>query len=224
MKILEVGYRGGFTYCNPKYKEKIVGKGIVLDVNSLYPSILYNEFMPYSYPVFYEGKYEPDSTYNLYIQRITCSFELKKDKIPCIQIKNSRYNFNSNEYLTSSNGLIVSLTLTNIDLKLFLEQYDVSDLTYVSGWKFKSIKGLFTKYIDKWIKEKNEGTIEGNKGKRTRAKLMLNSLYGKFSKSMLMKSQKPLLFDDTLAFEVLPEKQVRRFIFTNWNFYNFIWS
>lgn len=41
------GYRGGFTYCNPKYKEKIVGKGIVLDVNSLYPSILYNEVMPY---------------------------------------------------------------------------------------------------------------------------------------------------------------------------------
>lgn len=50
MKILEVGYRGGFTYCNPKYKEKIVGKGVVLDVNSLYPSILYGcngEVMPY---------------------------------------------------------------------------------------------------------------------------------------------------------------------------------
>lgn len=71
-------------------------------------------------------------------------------------------------------GLIVALTLTNIDLKLFLEQYDVSDLTYESGWKFKAIQGLFTKYIDKWIAEKNEGTITGNKGQRTRAKLMLN--------------------------------------------------
>ena len=31
-------YRGGFTYLNPDYTEKDVGKGIVLDVNSLYPS------------------------------------------------------------------------------------------------------------------------------------------------------------------------------------------
>lgn len=202
-------YKGGFTYVNPIYKEKEVSEGVVLDVNSLYPSILYEKDMPFGYPVFFEGRYQEDKTYPLYIQRITCVFDLKKNKIPCIQIKNSRYNFLANEYLTTTNGLTVALTLTNIDLKLFLEQYDVRDLTYISGWKFKSIKGLFTKYIDKWIKEKNEGTIEGNKGKRTRAKLMLNSLYGKFAKSMTMKSQKPLLFDDVLTFELLPEKQVK---------------
>ena len=107
-------------------------------------------------------------------------------------------------------GLIVALTLTNIDLKLFLEQYDVSDLTYESGWKFKSIKGLFTKYIDKWIAEKNEGTITGNKGQRTRAKLMLNSLYGKFAKAMKMKSQMPYFGDDEIIhYETLPEKEVK---------------
>lgn len=33
-------YRGGFTYLNPIYKEKDVGDGVVLDVNSLYPSVL----------------------------------------------------------------------------------------------------------------------------------------------------------------------------------------
>lgn len=32
-------YKGGFTYLNPIYKEKDVGKGVVLDVNSLYPSV-----------------------------------------------------------------------------------------------------------------------------------------------------------------------------------------
>lgn len=127
--------------------------------------------MPFGYPVFFEGRYQEDKTYTLYIQRITCSFELKKNKIPCIQIKNSRYNFSENEYLNSSNGLIVALTLTNIDLKLFLEQYDVSDLTYVCGWKFKSIKGLFTKFIDKWIAEKNEGTRTGNKRSKDKGQI-----------------------------------------------------
>lgn len=33
-------YKGGFTYLNDIYKEKETGEGVVLDVNSLYPSIL----------------------------------------------------------------------------------------------------------------------------------------------------------------------------------------
>lgn len=38
-KDLRQSYKGGFTYLNPIYKEKDVGKGVVLDVNSLYPSV-----------------------------------------------------------------------------------------------------------------------------------------------------------------------------------------
>ena len=35
-------YRGGFTYLNPVYKNKTVGEGEVLDVNSLYPSMMHS--------------------------------------------------------------------------------------------------------------------------------------------------------------------------------------
>lgn len=38
-KDIRQSYKGGFTYLNPIYKEKDVGKGVVLDVNSLYPSV-----------------------------------------------------------------------------------------------------------------------------------------------------------------------------------------
>ena len=202
-------YKGGFTYLNPLYKEKDVENGITLDVNSLYPSVMYEKELPFGEPVFFKGKYKEDKTYPLYIQRLTCSFELKKNKIPTIQIKHDRFNFLSNEYLTSSNHQIVALTLTSIDLKLFFEQYNVYDLNFESGWKFKSIKGLFKDYIDKWIKEKNEGTIEKNKGKRTRAKLMLNSLYGKFAKSMVMCSKEPYIVDDIVYYDMQDEKQVK---------------
>ena len=34
---IRLSYKGGFTYLNPIYKEEVVYKGIVLDVNSLYP-------------------------------------------------------------------------------------------------------------------------------------------------------------------------------------------
>lgn len=192
-KDIRKSYRGGFTYLNPIYKEKDVENVVVLDVNSLYPSVMYEKKLPFGEPIFFTGKYENDNVYDLYIQMITCSFEIKENKIPTIQIKNNKSFFRSNEYLENSSNEIVCLVLTNIDLKLFLEQYNVYDLNYECGWKFKSIQGIFTEYIDKWITRKNKATIEGNKGLRTLAKLMLNALYGKFATSLDVQGKIPYL-------------------------------
>lgn len=192
-------YKGGFTYLNPIYKEKDVGKGVVLDVNSLYPSVMYNEPMPIGEPILFQGKYVEDRVYPLYIQMLSCCFELKKGKIPTIQIKNSR-DFIQNEYLESSNGEIITLVLSNIDLKLFFEQYDVYELNYECGWKFKAMNGIFTEYIDKWIKVKIEATKSGNKGMRALAKVMLNSLYGKFATSLDVQSKYPYLEDGIVKY------------------------
>lgn len=149
-------------------------------------------FCLYGEPIYFEGKYIEDKVYSLYVQMITCSFKIKKDKIPIIQIKNNRI-FQGNEYLEDSGIEPVCLVLTNVDLKLFFEQYDVYELEYICGWKFKAMHGIFTKYIDKWIERKNKSTIEGNEGQRTLAKLMLNSPYGKFATSLEVQSKIPYL-------------------------------
>ena len=199
-KDIRRAYRGGFTYLNPLYKNKSVGEGEVLDVNSLYPSVMYKEMLPFGEPFFYEGEYQEDKVYPLYIQRLTCSFKIKEGRIPTIQIKHSR--FVDNEYITDSGEEPVALTLTSVDLKLFLEQYDVWDLHYESGWKFKAMRGLFTDYIDKWIKVKNDATISGNKGIRQVAKIMLNSLYGKFATSLDVQSKIPYLEGDIVKYKL----------------------
>lgn len=158
-------YKGGFTYVEPEYENKLVGSGVVLDVNSLYPSVLYDRLLPFGEPCFFEGEYKEDKVFPLYIQSFTCSFELKEGKIPTIQLKANDYKweFLPNEYVTSSHGLIINLVLSNVDLKLFFENYNVYDLKFLNGWKFKGLKGLFTNYIDKWIKVKIEATKSGNK-------------------------------------------------------------
>ena len=215
-KDIRKAYKGGFTYLNPEYKEKLVGKGLVLDVNSLYPSIMRSKrLLPFGEGKFFEGKYVPDRVYPLYIQSFTCSFKIKKNKIPTIQLKDKHYKwyFMPNEYIESSKGEIVNLCLTNIDLKLFFEQYEVYDLEYICGWKFKGITGIFTKYIDKWIKRKNDATISGNKGQRTLAKLMLNSLYGKFATSLDVQSKIPSLGDDDIIHYHLSEKETKEGIY-----------
>lgn len=195
-------YKGGFTYLNPIYKEKDVGEGVVLDVNSLYPSVMFSKLLPYGEPLYFEGKYTPDKVYPLYIQMITCTFRIKPNHIPTIQIKGSPF-FQSNLYLESSEsveGDIQTLVLTSVDLKLFLEHYDVSYIKYVCGYKFRAKEGLFTDYITKWGNIKIEATKEGNKGMRTLAKLMLNSLYGKFATSLVTKSKIPYLNEGVVCY------------------------
>lgn len=200
-------YKGGFTYLNPIYKDKEVENGLVLDVNSLYPSVLKNEKMPIGSPLFFKGKYKEDKLYNLYVQCFSCSFEVKKGMIPTLQIKNNM-SYKPNEYLTSSNGQIETLTLTNIDLELFLKHYDVEDLTFHSGYKFKSFKGLFNEYIDFWTNEKINAKKENNKPLYLISKLLLNSLYGKFGTSPISKCKMPFLDKDGIVkYKILEEEQ-----------------
>lgn len=188
-------YRGGFTYLNPKFAEKTIGKGIVLDVNSLYPSVMYENYLPFGTPIFFMGEYKHDPIYPLYTQMIRCQFELKKGKIPTIQIKHG-YDFRANEYLTNSGDTEVVLCLNSVDLELFFDHYDVYNLEYISGWKFKSAQGLFTDYIDKWSNNKIQAKKEGNHGLYLISKLFLNSLYGKFGTDTRVRSKIPYLGED----------------------------
>ena len=185
-------YRGGFTYANPAFSNKAIGEGLVLDVNSLYPSVMYNKPLPYGEPIFYNGQYTPDRLYKLYVQILTCHFELKPGYIPTIQLKHS-VSFMPTEYLTSSKGEDITLCLTSVDLELFLEHYEIYNLEWVCGWKFKSSNILFRDYIDKWYAVKEQATRDKNPGLRQISKLMLNGLYGKFAINPSVRNKIPEL-------------------------------
>lgn len=202
---IRTAYRGGFTYLNPIYQNKRVGSGCVIDVNSLYPYVLYEKKLPICTPKFFEGRYETDKIYELYIQRISCMFELKDGKIPTIQIKDDD-RFSQTEYLESSKGCTVVLTLTNIDLKLFFENYDVECLEYLGGFKFRSITGLFEKYIDKWMGNKIEAKKNENTALYTISKIMLNGLYGKFGLNPKCRSKTPYLEDGIVKYKLENEE------------------
>ena len=199
-------YKGGFTYLSPKYKEKTTGKGIVLDINSAYPAQMVKAELPYGLPEPFEGKYEYDVYYPLYTQRLSCTFEIKPDKIPSIQIKSSM-SFMPNEYIESSKGEIVTLTLTSPDLELFFEQYNVNVIAWHGGWKFKKAKGIFTEYINYWMEQKIKSKKEGNRPQTMLAKLHLNSLYGKLATNPIGRQKAPVIRNGELHFEMLPTEE-----------------
>lgn len=204
---IRLSYRGGFTYVNEIYKEKPVGKGICIDKNSMYPSKMVQQPLPFDKPEFFEGEYKSDPSMPLFIQSLTCKFELKKGKIPNIQLKNN-LSFIPNEYLSSSNNELVTLSLCSPDYELFQENYYITDITYHGGWKFKQCKGMFDDYINYWMGQKIKAGKEGNQPMRQIAKLMLNSLYGRFGLSISARQKYPYLDENGIVrFALLPEEQ-----------------
>lgn len=186
-KMAREAYRGGYTYLNPYYIGKRL-KGRTYDVNSLYPSVMINCYLPWGQPVTQEEYDNMDprnrQLYTLSISKITIKqFELKKKRTPIIQIKGQADFFKPREYQKSNwcehmmSYIPVTLYVTNIDIEDILEHYDVIGMEVQETIYFKARKGMFDKYISHWrhVKENSEG------GERQIAKLLQNSLYGKFA-------------------------------------------
>ena len=172
-------YRGGFTYLNPKYQNKVIQSGIVIDCNSEYPAMMASKPYPAGVPKVFYGAYEYDIRYPLYIISLSCSFELKEGKIPTIQIKDSPY-YDPTEYIETTNGAIERLILTNVDYEMFVENYNIEDIQFNGGYKFKAYNDLFSNYMEYWNDLKVKSKINGNRSLMVASKKMMNALYGRF--------------------------------------------
>lgn len=225
-EYIRKSYRGGWCYVVPEKTNKVFRNGTTADVNSLYPSMMHSEsgnYYPVGKPVFWKGNYIPDKAKNTtkryYFIRFKCSFRIKPNYLPFIQIKGNPL-YKATEMLTDSrpslggvkydsitvDGVehtsIVTMTMTCTDWELFQKHYYINDLEILDGCYFYSEKGLFDTYINKYrhIKETSKGAM------RTHAKLFLNNLYGKFASSNESSYQAPRLDDDgVLAFDTVRE-------------------
>ena len=202
-------YRGGFTYADPRYKGGLVGSGVVLDVNSLYPYIMVDKLIPFGEPKYSRGMPEPTETMPLTIFSVTFTAKIKPRHIPCIQIKGSS-RFVETQYLEEISEP-TELVVTNVDWELYNEHYDIEVYEYGGGWSFYAARGMFDEYIDKWSEVKANSTG----GRRELAKLHLNSLYGKMATNPNVTSKIPELdleSDTVKMFRGAPE--VRKPVYT----------
>lgn len=175
-KEIRHSYRGGWVYCKQPGE---YGPTICFDVNSLYPYAMLQP-LPFGEPLFFEGEYKYDPYYPLYVITFKADFKLKKGFLPTLQLKHSRFHRDT-DYVIEHWGIGLDdiITLTNIDFELFNKHYNIFEIIFICGYKFRKIENVFTDYINYWSKIKAESVG----GKRQLAKLMLNSLYGKFGKN-----------------------------------------
>ena len=204
-EYIRKSYKGGWCYIVPQKANQIKRNGTTADVNSLYPSMMSSESgnaYPIGKPKFWTGNFIPDEAIapnKYFFVRIKTRFYVRENYLPFIQIKGSylydgTQSLESSDYYDKKTGKYyqyyldregnkhdtrVTLTLTMIDYKLFLEHYKVCEFEILDGCYFYSAVGLFDVYIDKYKKIK----LESVGALRTLAKLFLNNLYGKLASS-----------------------------------------
>lgn len=190
-----LSYKGGFVYCMPNIKNKIIKNGTVIDKNAMYGWIMKTKQLPYGHPIWKDGPPSPSKKYPLFILQLVCSFKLKPGKLPSIQIRNHPL-YVSTDYQTEVKD-DVCLTLTSVDYYLLKENYIVYDEQFIGAYYFRSTTGLFDEYITKWSDIKEQAGREGRKGDRQVAKAMITNLSGKFGEKRQHKRKYPVYNDET---------------------------
>lgn len=177
-------YKGGFTYADRRTAGKVVGEGSVYDVNSLYPYVMHERPLPYGQPEAFAAA-PPDE--GLWTATVTFQARLKKNYIPCIQIKRNVI-FSSTAYLEDILEP-TTVAVSSVDWALWNDHYDIWGVEWRGGFSYRSRTGMLSSYIDKWMEVKQNSVG----GRRAIAKLFLNSLYGKFAKNTNVTGKRPVL-------------------------------
>lgn len=196
-KNLRYAYRGGFNWLNKKYKNIRLGCGLAYDVNSLYPYVMHYFDLPYGAPEIYYGEV-PENKY--YVAHVIIGYaKVKSNGIECIsnmqRCNKSAGSIITNEYLPELEQF--ECWLTNYDLELLSLNYDVYSLEMYEVYAFNKTRGWFDAYIDKYYEIKKNASGS----KRELAKLMLDSLYGRFGIKTNKKKSSATLQDGILKFD-----------------------
>ena len=202
-------YRGGWTFANPLFQGKDIEALIdIYDINSMYPATMLNNLLPIGEPVYYERAPEKLDPNCYYIYHVKTAFNLKKNHLPTIQVKNKldalKIGVRTSDYVKSTKGEVIELYLTNFDYDLLNKHYDHQS-EILETLEFQTEKGLFDNYIKIYRYKKENARTPAEKQK---AKIMLNSLYGKFGAKIVSRQKEAELVDGVLKFSLQDEEEV----------------
>lgn len=194
--IVNSSYRGGITMVNKLQQGKVLYDMRNYDVNSLYPSVMYNK-MPIGEPILVKQEKELPANYELRLYEIYIeSAKVINGYIPFIPTSKSFVWKDSYEYPYKVENL--EICLWRDEFELFKTYYEGNyKVIKVVGWKAK--EKLFDEYLEGFKKIKEEAPNPSPE--RTFAKGCMNSLYGKFAQTANRVSKRPKLINDEVEFE-----------------------
>lgn len=208
--ITNYTYRGAVCYPNPDYTNKTLkGIYVYIDANSLYPSAMlpsvqgrnrYNQMeLTHYYPVGVPVRLKSMPTEEIMKDRRYVSFlklrikaKIKVDAvIPFVSLgRQGRVGEGFNQLYRTNDFLREideTFWVTSIDYRSIQNYYEIEEQEFIEGIIYtpkNTSNDIFNEYISKWRKIKEQAAREKNAGLKQLAKIMLNSLYGKFAQSI----------------------------------------
>lgn len=199
------------------------GAGYVIDKNSMYPTYMRDYPMPVGRPAkgdieecwdhiarledidyccdYHSARlgYDVDrdeardlETRNMYFLRVNMQMSIKDGCVPCIKWPRAAISDSTN-YVVNMPGPQI-FYMTEMDFVNVREKYEIYECDILDCYVCETQKGVFKKYVDKWFKVKHDAQ---NKVEKKVAKLMINSLSGKFAQYVNDKFYIPFVNDKT---------------------------
>lgn len=204
-EIVRKSYRGGITKVNKKYAGQEIRDVMSFDVNSLYPSVMYDNPMPIGMGKIYSSIKEckQDKRY-LYIVEVVVAYAKVKDGFHSFIGNTSGFSY-SRKYEYDDELFNKTLYLWDKEYELFNLIYEnKSVISRVVG--YKQANYVFKDYIDRWYNVKENAKTPAE---RQLAKLMLNSLYGKFGMNDNRTSKIPVDYnEDGIIYKMIDKLSV----------------
>lgn len=191
-------YRGGFLFDHSDGL-KVYEDVYVYDKNSLYPYVATNCPLPYGRAVYEEGSPSDEEWkaarqgYLYLFVKIKVDFDIKTDGIPCIRLRygDPQTLTHSRDYLRTTKALDgkgkripLTLTLTQEDFWLLIENYDILSLEYIDHVKFPTATGLYDDYMRFYYEQKRLAGDRGDSTAKTINKSLLNNCIGSTAKRL----------------------------------------
>lgn len=183
----------------------ILERGVTLDTNSMYPYIMKNFPLPCGIPTYHNKFVKVDNISEIAFYEVAIMFKIKEGKLSTIKYTRDMLvegiAHQDGRYLYDTNGMYIKMFINSIDLetlKTQCEYLEISKKQKVKSVVFKTAKigYMFGFYVDYWVNVKIRAKREGNQGMYQLAKIMLNSLYGKFGKSYISERSIPKLNEE----------------------------
>lgn len=179
--------RGGISYVNPTKVGKTIGKGVVLDINSMYPAILL------AYPLGHEviavsDEVCPDLGLHYVVEIKRLKAKVKEGKVPFLKgntsvvAKDLAYQEEIDWIGEVNKDGYYTRTLSAREFEYMSEVYDIEELETGRVFYFGENED-FTQSVREHIRKWEEVKRNSEKGtsEYSTAKLMLNTLWGRWA-------------------------------------------
>lgn len=186
-----LGYKGAVPLLDPEIRFKVLHDVSVFDINSMYPTQLVKAMLPMGLPIDLsdadmERLMRIKERGKLWVAKVKMIADVKPGHRATFVLKKKNEDGESlawhiDDYTTATENGESFQVITSVDMDYIMRDYDVRCIEVLDAQGYEPDKDhMIAHFVLHWYTVKAKAAESGDKALKEFAKLILNSLYGKF--------------------------------------------